>query len=175
MNSKIIYKIFIWLFFYGLLFSIFVNSCTSQEGDFTISITDKSYDVIKIDENNEIITYNIIITLTNEGNVKSDNMTIRIRDEDDINLTKQYTFNPGESKTFIFDEYPVIGLKDHEISIFFYPTIDEIYIEDNLNHGEDILVLKYGKNNEDNNTPGFSIPFIISIIAIYVLLNKNKK
>lgn len=175
MKSKLIYKLLIWLLCFGLLFSIFVDVCISQEEEYKISITDKSYEINKIDENHEIIYYNILVTLNNMGAIESDNMTIRIMDEDNVNLTQQVTIMPGESKTFLFEDYPLIGLNDHEISIYYYPTIDKIYIPDRNNHGRDVLILGYTQNNGDNNTPGFGISIIILSVTLFVIINKLKK
>ena len=175
MKLKLIYNTLICFLCFGLLFSIFINEVSSQEENYEISISNKSYEIVEIDESHGIIKFDIMITLTNLGTVESDNITIRIMDEDNVNLTKKYTFMSGESNIFIFEDHPLIGLKDHEIKIYYYPTEAETYIPDTKNHGEDILVLKYATNNGENNTPGFEILISILSVTLIITIKKIKK
>ncbi len=158
---------------FGLLLGIFVDTIAGQDEYYKISIADKSYEITNIDDVHNIIKYDISVTLRNNGTIESDDITVRIMDEDG-NYTRNATIMPGVSKTFLFNNHPLFGLTDHTISIFFYPT-DTFAQLTEYNHGEDTLILKYGTTNGDDNTPGFESVFLFILIALYVMVKKYKK
>ena len=173
MKSKLILTLIIGFLCFGLFFCIFVDTIVAQ--DYQISIVDKSYNIHKIREiqDQTFIYYNISITLRNSGNSISDDITVRIMDEDG-NYTRNGTIMPDESKTFLFDDHPLLGMTDHTIFIYFYPT-DKPDSLDDYHHGEDVLILKYGGDAEDGNTPGFEAVFLFVVIVGYVVIRKYKK
>jgi len=174
MKLKIFYKTLLWIIIFVFLLNIFTYPSISQEGDFEISITDKSYEIFKIDEINKIIHFNISITLKNIDSINTYDITVMIIDEDG-NYTNNNIILPGKSQTFIFEDHPLIGLEDHEIKIYYYPTEYEIYIPGTKNHGEDVLTLKYATSSEENNTPGFEIIILIISIALFISIKRINK
>jgi len=173
MEIKWMQTIFIGILFLGLFFGFFIKVSNSQDNYYQISITDKSYEIKSIDEKYEIIYFDISITLKNSGNIISEDMTLRIRDVDG-NYTLNGTIMPGESKTFTFEKHPIIGLKDHTISIYFNPT-DEFAPLNDFNQGKDELTLKYSSNGNGSSTPGFELIFIIISIMLCFTTAKYKR
>jgi len=158
---------------FGFLICSLVDTVASQDNYFEVSISDKNYEITKIDDIHNIIKYNISVTLRNNGTIESDDITVRIMDEDG-NYTRNDTIMPGVSKTFLFNNHPLLGLTDHTISIFFYPT-DKFAQLNEYNHGEDTLILKYVTTNGDGNTPGFESVFLFILVVLYVTIKKYKK
>ena len=173
MKSKLILTAVIGFLCFGLFFGIFVDTIVAQEDYYRISIVDKSYEILNIDETHGIIKYDISITLNNSGTIKFDDITVEITDEDNVSLTRSGTIMPGESKTFIFNNHPLIGITDHTILISFYPTDLFSELNDN-NNGKDSLVLKYGNDIGDGGTPGFEAVFLLTLLSLYVIIKKYK-
>ena len=173
MKVQLILTTGLCLLFVGLFLVNFVDTVSSQEEYYEISITDKNYEKIKTNDIHNIINYNISITLENSGTIESDDITVRIMDEDG-NYTHNGTILPGVSKTFLFSNHPLFGLNDHTISVYFYPT-DEFVTLNEYNHGEDTLLLEYDLNGSDGNTPGFEAVFVILIISLFVMIKKYTK
>jgi hypothetical protein len=159
----------VWFFF-----GIFVDAIVAQEDYFDLSISGKNYERTNINDMHNIIYYDLGITLENSGTIESDDITVRIMDRDG-NYTRNGTIMPGVSKTFLFGNHPLIGLNDHTISIYFYPT-DRFVPLNEYNHGEDTLILKYDMTASSNdNTPGFESVFLFILIVLYVMVKKCKK
>ena len=172
MRSKWILTVFIGFLCFGLFFGIFADTIAAQEDYYKISVVDKSYGLLNIDETHGIIKYDISITLNNSGTIKSHDITVRITDEDG-NYTRNGTIMPGESKTFLFNNHPLIGMTDHTILISFYPT--DLFIGPNENNsGEDSLILKYGNDSGGGGTPGFEAVFLLILISLYIVIKEYK-
>ena len=162
-----------------LIMLLFILSCllfdiTAAEVDYyEIQIVENDYDIVGIREINDrkVVYFNISITLHNLGNLVSDDITVRIEDEDGW-YVRNGTLQPHESKKFIFDNHPLLGSGEHRINISYYPTNNNVVLTD-LNHGEDILMLS--SEDKNNFTPGFDICFLIIAILSYIFIYKYKK
>lgn len=84
------------------------------------------------------------------------------------------TLMPNESKTFIFDDHPLLGMTEHRINISFYPTNKNIVLTD-YNHGEDVLILLAEDKDENSFTPGFEVILLIIAIVLYAFSTRFKK
>ena len=118
------------------------------------------------------VFFNISITLYNSGNIESDNITVKLQDEDS-NYTRKDSVMPGETKTFIFVEHPLLGLDKHKLGVSYCPTDLSIPMNDD-NSGYITLAVEYGDGDSDGSTPGFEIISLICIMALIVLIRKRK-
>ena len=161
-----------------LLFCVFsgmlTDICNAEDEIYRISLVEKKYECVKTVGSGKQtwVYFDISITLSNTGDVESDDITVEIEDEDG-KYYRNYTFQPRESKTFIFDDHPLLEKTEHRINISFYPTNKYIVLND-YNHGEDILII-LPKENANNSTPGFESIFPIIAIAVLVFLKRYKK
>ena len=158
---------------FGLFFGIFIDMARA-ENEYIISITDIKYEITNINEEHEIIRYNIFVTLHNSGDITSDNMTIILEDEDGANITRKGVLPPGESITISYDDHPFFRLNDHTIQILYYPTNFRIP-RNSSNTGDETFVLQYGENKANNDSPGFEIILMLLSIIIYLPYRKIKK
>jgi hypothetical protein len=170
-------KAILILYEFVLLFviiSFFTITVDSEEDQYTIELIDKKFEVIRIKEfyNRNIVYYKIFITLKNSGNIESDDITVKIEDKDGSYIRNSTIF-PNESEVFIFDDHPIISMEDQIINISYFPT-DIGTALDESNHGDDKLILKPNKN-ENNLIPGFEIIFLFAAIIVYIFYNKYIK
>ena len=177
MKLKYVPIVAICLLYFGILSGIFIDSINAQES-YKISITDKSYEISNIQEINgqTIIYYNISITLSNLGDVISDDITLKIVGDDGLPLYRNASILPGDVKKFEWasDEFFLVGATDHYINISYYPTDSDIEVNSD-NSGEDVLILKYTGNTGDNNTPGFESVLFILILVGYIIYTKFRR
>lgn len=175
MKSKALLPVLIGILFLGI-FSCFLFDISCAEDDFyKISIIEKDYDIFRIREINgrKFVHFNISINLYNSGNIESDDITVKIEDEDG-GYVRNDTLTPNESKIFIFDDHPLLGMTEHRINISFYPTNKNIVLTD-YNHGEDVLILLPEDKDENSFTPGFEVILLIIAIVIYAFSTRFKK
>jgi len=174
LKSKVLVPILISILFLWI-FSYFLFDLSRAGDDFyEISIIEKNYDIFKIREINDrkCIHFNISITLYNSGNIESDDITVKIVDEDG-GYVRNGTLMPNESKTFIFDDHPLLDMSEHRINISFYPTNKNVGLTD-YNHGESVLILLTGDKEDDGFTPGFEVILLVTTIVVYVFLTRYK-
>lgn len=169
---KVSFISFIFMFLY-ILSCLLFNITVAEEEYYEIRIVEKDYDIIRIKEinNRTVVYFNINITLHNLGNLVSEDITVKIEDEDGW-YVRNDTLQPHESKKFIFDNHPLLGSGEHRINISYYPTNKNVVLTD-YNHGEDVLFLL--SENKNNFTPGFEVGFLIITIVVYVLISKYNK
>ena len=175
MRLNVLLPVLLSILFLGI-FSCFLFDIASAEDDFyEISIIEKDYDIFRIREINgrKVVYFNISVTLYNSGNIESDDITVKIEDEDGW-YVRNDTLLAHESKTFIFDDHPLLGMTEHRINISFYPTNKNVALTD-YNHGEDVLILLPEDKDENSFTPGFEAILLVMAVAIYVFLTRYKK
>ncbi len=172
MKFKISFMSFLIMLLF--IFSCLLFNITAAEDDYyEIQMVEKDYDIVGIREINDrkVVYFNISITLHNLGNLVSDDITVRIEDEDGWYIRND-TLKPHDSKKFIFNNHPLLGSGEHRINISYYPTDKNIVLTE-YNHGEDILMLL--SEDKNNSTPGFGACFLIIVILSYIFIYKNKK
>ncbi len=169
---KISFKSFLIMLLFMLSCLLF-NITIAEDDYYEIQMVEKDYDIIRIRDINDrkVVYFNISITLLNLGNLVSDDITVRIEDEDGWYIRND-TLQPHESKKFIFDNHPFLGSDEHRINISYYPTDKNIVLTE-YNHGEDILLLL--SEDKNNFTPGFEAYFLIVTIISYIIISKYKK
>ena len=173
MKSKVFLLMMAGILFTGLFSGNVFEICTAEDELYKISMNASSEFVKTMETGgNTWIFYNISITLYNSGNVESDNITVKLQDEDS-NYTREDSVMPGETKTFIFVEHPLLGLGEHKLDVNYYPTDSSIPKKDD-NSGYTTLDVEYRDSDGDGSTPGFDIISIICIMALIVLLRKIK-
>ena len=141
--------------------------------DMSESILDDYTPIKSIEIGGKIwIFFNISVNLYNSGNIKSDNITIKLQDED-FNYTQKGFVMPGETKKFIFIDHPLLGLGKHIIDITYYPTNLDIPLTDD-NSGSISIIVEYGYGDVDVSTPGFEFISLIALLAIiFIILRKR--
>lgn len=173
MKLKMLLLVFIATLFLGGISYSLLGTANAENGDYKISIIEKNYEIFRIREVNDQkwVYFNISITLHNSGGIVSDDITVKIEDEDGW-YVRNDTLAAHESKTFIFEDHPLLGTGEHKIDISFYPTDKNVVLTE-YNHGEDVLILMPEENN--NFIPGFEAVLLGMAIVIYVLLIKYRK
>ena len=120
--------------------------------------------------------YNVTVTLKNTANFSSYPIDIKLREDGRTTIwppsCRNVIFEPKEQKNFYFDWCTVES----------YDSFEIVYSASNPNNiSNDTSGIKkvdvgYKENNNDNNTPGFSLLILISSIIISIFLkNKYKK
>lgn len=172
MAIKATFKIFFIMFLFTLSCLLF-NITNAEDDYYEIRIIDKGYNVIRIKEINDlkVVYFNISISLHNLGNIVSDDITVKIEDEDGW-YVRNDTIQSHESKKFIFDNHPLLGLGGHRINISYYPTNKNVILTE-YNHGEDVILLL--TEDKNNFIPGFEAIFLIMIIIANILISRYKK
>jgi hypothetical protein len=79
-----------------------------------------------------------------------------------------------ETKTFTFNDYPLTGTGDHELTISYSPTNTSIQ-KTNSNSGTETITINY-EESSSNNTP-FINPFLIilGLLIIGIIKKWNMK
>ena len=169
MKSKVILFTLMFLLFIGFFTGNFIKICNAED-QYSISIIDKSYEFVRTVEvgDQTYVYYNITIIMNNSGNDISDNITLHIEDDQGYSGYYYYTFSPKELKEFIFDDWPLLGLGEHQININFYPTDLDVTISED-NSGSTSLVLSTDGESDDKSTPGFELVSLISAMSAIVL------
>lgn len=161
------------ILFFGVFSGILTEICNAEDRDYNISIGDATYEVIKIDDSKTtvVVYYKIGIVLHNSGNKISDDITLEMKDALGV-YPRNGTILPGESREFVFDDWPLMGLGEHLIDIGFYPT-DLNIPRGEYNSGSTSLVLSADGKGDDKSTPGFELVSLMSAIALYLFIRKK--
>jgi len=173
---KWIYLLGIALVCFGFLSTILVDIGTSQDDFYNISLSDMRYEITRTEilQNQEVVYYNIYITLSNLGTIDSDDITLEIVGDDGLPLYDHDVIPAGGSRVFSWEDphFVFIGAIDHYINISYYPT-DLSISRTEQNLGEDYLILEYN-DNRDGNTPGFEFILLIMTLIMYIGINNYK-
>jgi hypothetical protein len=174
MKSKYLIFGLITIIFFILFVNIFSSSSNAQDESYHISIIDTSSKYIKTETygGNTFFYYDISITLHNSGNVPSDSITVKLRDVDG-NYSKQSIINPGEFKTFTFDNHPMWQPGDLTVHFNYYATDRNRRAAHNT--GETTLVLNSGNDGVSaTSTPGYELLILVIGILFISLIKKEK-
>lgn len=173
MKSKVFLLMLTCILFTGFFSGNVFETCTAEDESYKISM-DVSSEFVKTTKigGDTWVFFNISITLYNSGNIESDNITVKLQD-DDSNYTREGSVMPGETKTFIFVEHPLLGLGERELGVSYCPTDLSIPMNDD-NSGYTALTVEYGDGDGDGSTPGFEIISLMCIIALIALIRKRK-
>lgn len=158
-----------------LCINIFTIASSAIDDSYHISIKDTSAKYLKTRTHGdyEFPYYDISITLHNSGNVPSDNITVKLRDEDG-NYTKEVVINPGEDKTVVFNEHIFWGKIKRTVHFEYYATeLDKRNIH---NSGSTTLIINPDKSGASAaSTPGFEVLIVLIGIIFVLIMNKRKK
>ena len=138
-----------------------------------LELTNTNYNIIeeKSDETKQY--YNIFVTIKNTESIAYDNITIEIVDEWDIPTRQTYDFQPEEQKIFTFEDFPLAGGSNHELTINYYPT--NTSLQTSANSGTTSFNVSYEATTPQNETPFIQPIFlIIMIISIATILRKRE-
>jgi len=160
-----------------IIFSIiFANMSLAEDEEAIISMDDArtNYEFLRKETigENLLLYYKIFITLENSGNSSSDDIILEVIDDGGYPFLENYTFRPGENKTFIMENWPFEGEGTHNITISYYPT--NISKATTYNTGEKILYLYENNQQSNNSTPGFEV-FLLFFVALCFVFAKRKK
>jgi len=172
-KSKVFLLVLMCILLTGFFSGNVLETCAAEDEFYKISM-DVSSEFVKTTEigGDTWVFFNISITLYNSGNIESDDITVKFQDEDS-NYTREGSVMPGETKTFIFVEHPLLGLGEHKLGVNYCPTDLSIPMNDD-NSGYTTLAVEYGGGDGDSSTPGFEIISLICIMALIVLIRKRK-
>lgn len=174
MTPSFFHRIAIGFVFMSMFIAVSM-SAASEEVD--LSITEKTAVKGKsVGTGAQAATYyDITITLYNEGNVTSPQITLGIQDEvDGIWTNKTGTVAVKESTEFFFNDWPIVGPGDHTILIRYLPTNDSIQ-KTLFNSGSDTLNLGVEEvNDETEETPGFELVILLTALFTILVLKKRK-
>ena len=156
----------------GLLLFITILQVSAQDYELTLVNTD--YSKIKEETIGQelVVKYDIMVTLANRGNISSDQITLKLTDDEDFSVTEEYIFDAMETKTFIFEEYPLSGTGNHILTITYGPTNTSIQ-KTNANSGTETITIEY-ENTSSNDTPFVQPFYLLSILLIIGIFIKNK-
>jgi hypothetical protein len=176
MKSTFFHIALICVMVFGLFSTMALISCHAESEGVQLSIVQKNAEKIKTigTGTQTAVYYKITIVLHNAGNVTSEEITLGIQDEaDGLWTNKTATIPAGESATFIFDNWPVLGIGEHNVSIGYRPTNDSI-TKTSSNSGTDSLVLAVTLQGEDQNaTPGFELIAVLGVLIAFALFRKR--
>jgi len=116
--------------------------------------------------------YNIFITVENTDETPYENITIELVDPLDIPTRQEYSFEPSETKTFTFDDYPVAGDSIHQITVNIYPTDSSIRTPRNSDSTEFTLTYQDTTVEDTSFISSISLIFII-LVAGFIIRRKK--
>jgi len=157
------------------LFSIVtLDTCKAVDQEGVYIVGEPTYQLKNsIVKNDRLIgqTYQINVTLYNNGYIKSKEFTVNLKDED-RSLNKNISLEPGKSKIVTFT-WSTVKIKNQRLIIYFYPS-DLDVIKTKYNSGSKSFTIKI-KNDKElpaASTPGFEIIIVLTAIFIAILRKK---
>jgi len=135
-------------------------------------------EISSIVKNGNVIgkTFQINVTLRNLGDLRSDELTVNLTDQEGFALTRNNIYvDPGKTEIISFI-WSTTTIRNQQIGINFYPTdLDTIW--DEYNSGSTRITVKLGDENglPATSTPGFEIIALLFAVAILIFLLKKKK
>jgi hypothetical protein len=157
------------------MFFLFAESAKSNKDlDISIVSTNTEYIRTRTVVNDKYESYDISIELFNKGPQSTDNLTVKLIDEEDFSFDKKININSTDQETVTFENILLPGEQTHSV---------EFQIIDNQNNTlitEKIYFNKKGivdpKDDDSSEIPGFEIILIlIAIISILIVLKRNQK
>jgi hypothetical protein len=181
MKLKIVILVMVLFLFLSYLSPSMHDTCTAEEADYKISVTNTDYEHLKTEgSGNQVFTYyKVIITLHNSGNIESDDITVSIweaNEDKKMAIHRNAIIPSGETKKFIFGEddgeWIVQGASGHIVFFEYHPT--NTSLTNNQNSGSGTFKLQDNSASATTNTPGFELILIIISTAAIFLLKKRK-
>lgn len=152
----------------------FIGLPTAQSVSLDVSLIDKSYEVSKTSTLNDnlIVYYNLSFTLYNAGSEESADYTVSFRD--DLTTYRQNSTMPaGGTKSFYWNDHPIVGQDPITIDISFYPT--DLSLRDQGNYVNDTLILYPPGTEDDESTPGFAFSLVVIGTLLIFGINRKKR
>jgi len=142
--------------------------------EYELSIVDTKYSKTREETVGEekIVMYDVFITIANQGSDSSDEIRFTLTDDEGFSISQEYTFEGNETKTLTYDDYPLTGTGEHQLTITYGPTNTSIP-KTNTNSGSKIITITY-KDDSNTDTP-FIHPIYIFLILILVGMYITKK
>ena len=163
----------------GFFFMIFAEKCTAMDQSQVSLLGEPTYNLVRdIERNGQIIgkTYQINVTLYNSGDLRSDQLTLNLTDEEGFILHRDNVYvDPGKTATIPFT-WSTTTIRNQNIRVNFYPTaLDTIWNE--YNSGSTIFSVKIRDDSglPATSTPGFEIIALLFAVAISIFLLKKKR
>lgn len=164
------------LFLATLIVIMVLTSVQASTQDYELTLINTDYSKTEEETIGQdlVVKYDVIVTLANRGNSTTDEITLKLIDDEDFSVTQKYTFDSMETKTFTFNDYPLTGTGDHELTISYSPTNTSIQ-KTNSNSGTETITINY-EESSSNNTP-FINPFfiILGLLIIGIIKKWNMK
>lgn len=166
------FMVLIFIFIIGGLFSvILLESCKAYDQKGVYFVGDPTYRLTNsIIKNNKIIgqTYQINVTLHNNGNTRSEELNINLTDETGF-LNKKTYLEAGETQVISFT-WSTLKIKNHRITFYFHPSdLDTIWTKYNSGSKSITLKIEDSKELPATSTPGFELILVIIAICLGIL------
>lgn len=164
---------FIISIFLVLIILLSINSLA--ESNYDIEVVDTDYEFLET-MHQKFNKYDIIITLKNNGDEDSDDITIKVREENEgenLSVFRNGTVKAGETMQFSFEDWIVSGTGEHTVIYEYFPTNENIETN-NYNSGTGSFKINDG-SVENEDTPGFELVLVLlAIISIYLIKRRKK-
>lgn len=170
------------LLFVSLSFLLFLSPfCSANQAD--VSIKDVNVQLIQTRPpigTTTIREYRITAILYNTGDTLSVNVTVKFRDpQPGLNATltfqpEDYSLQPNEEKTFIFENWPTSLSGDIPLNISFQPSSPNVLLTE-YNSGSFVYTLHIGDNTKTTSTPGFELLVVFIAILAFLFTKHIKK
>lgn len=158
-----------------IILTLLLTSIAVNAQEYELSIVDTNYSQTKEETvgGEKVVIYDVFITIANQGTTPSDEIKITLTDDEEFTVTKEYTFEVMETKTITFENHPLTGTGDHELTITYAPTNTSI-TKTNANSGSKSLTVSY-KDSSNTDTPFVHAICLVSLFIIVGLYLKKKK
>lgn len=150
------------------LLTVTTSFVTAKE----LEIINTNYNVIESKSGQIKQYYNIFVTIENTESLPQYNITVEIVDEWDIPTRLEYDFQPQEKKTITFDNYPLAGGTNHQITVNYHPT--NTSLKTPSNSGTLTFNVTYDASIS-SETPFLNpMVFLLTVIGVSIIFRKKK-
>ncbi len=165
------------IIFFTIFTLLITKNCIAEDEKGIHFVGEPSYrETNTIIKNNKVIgkSFEINITLHNAGEKKSNILIVNISDEDD-SLQQETYLEPDETQIISFN-WSTIKIRNQRIQVQFYPKdLDTIWNEFNSGSTAFIIEISTTGGLPATSMPGFEAIFLILLIILLLILNKNPK
>jgi hypothetical protein len=126
--------------------------------------------------NNTFRFYTFVVTLRNDGDVASDNITVYLADSDIPEFSTKgiaignCTLAPGASKSLTTTEYPITSQGAFYVNISYSPTTGNTNI---YNSGQKSFIIG-GTTTQNKSTPGFESAIAVLAVILAGMLYRRR-
>jgi hypothetical protein len=158
---------------------IFAEKGTAVDQSQVSILGEPTYSLVRdIERNGQIIgkTFQINVTLYNSGDLRSDQLTVNLTDEEGFILYRDNVYvDPGKTAVISFT-WSTTTIRNQNIIVNFYPTtLDTIWDEYNSGSTSFSVKVRDDSGLPATSTPGFEIITLLSAVAILIFLLKKKR